>query len=367
MAVSCGLVGLPNVGKSTLFNLLMRQEVVAAENFPFCTIDPQDGQAVVPDERLPHIARHAGTKVVVAATLQVTDIAGLIRGASKGEGLGSAFLQHIRAVDAIIHVVRFFQDDDIIHVDGSVDPVRDCQVIDTEIILADLTFLEKRFDSMRKQRFTKEVAVKKELEFLEAGQAFLLEGRPIREMEVEGEALDSPSYKGLLSVKPVLYACNVDLDQMGDFYTLPQTKALQGYVGEQSQLLPICVQFEKELASLQDAEERNAFLEDVGIKEEAFSRLVRGAYGLLGQISFFTAGEKEVRAWTVHEGASAQQAAGKIHTDIARGFIVAEVVSYSDFCQYGGWAGARQVGKVRQEGRDYRVQDGDIIHFRFNV
>ena len=366
MAVSCGLVGLPNVGKSTLFNLLMRQDVVAAENFPFCTIDPHDGQAMVPDPRLEKIAVLAKTKQIVPAMLTVTDIAGLIRGASQGEGLGSAFLQNIRGVDAVIHVVRFFSSEDIVHVDGNVDPMRDCIVIENELILADLAFLEKREASLQKQRFSKDPLVALEFDFIKEAKSFLEQGRSARLMNVSAERQICDSYKGLLSVKPVMYVCNVALDDMQDFEASAPAQALREHAAG-APIVPICVLFEKELSCIQDAEERQAFLEDAGIQEDAFSRLVGAAYRLLGQISFFTAGEKEVRAWTVEEGSDAQRAAGKIHSDIARGFIVADVVSYEDFCTYGGWQGARSAGRVRQEGKEYIVQDGDVLLFKFNV
>lgn len=366
MAVSCGLVGLPNVGKSTLFNLLMRQDVVAAENFPFCTIDPQDGQAIVPDKRLEKIAALAKAKQVVPAMLTVTDIAGLIRGASQGEGLGSAFLQNIRDVDAIIHVVRFFASEDIVHVDGSVDPMRDCVVIETELILADLAFLEKREASLQKQRFSKDPLVSLECDFVKEAKGFLEQGRSARLMDVRAEQKQCDSYKGLLSVKPGMYVCNVAIEDVPDFANSAPAQALHKHVGG-APIVPVCVLFEKELSCIQDADERQAFLDDAGVKEDAFSRLVCAAYKLLGQISFFTAGEKEARAWTIKKGSDAQSAAGKIHSDIARGFIVADVVSYEDFCAYNGWQGARQAGRVRQEGREYIVQDGDVVLFKFNV
>ena len=366
MAVSCGLVGLPNVGKSTLFNLLMRQDVVAAENFPFCTIDPHDGQAIVPDGRLGKIATLAKAKQVVPAMLNVTDIAGLIRGASQGEGLGSAFLQNIRDVDAIVHVVRFFASEDIVHVDGSVDPMRDCVVIENELILADLSFLEKRELSLQKQRFSKDPLVVLEWEFIHSAKDFLAQGKSARLMDVSAACRECDSYKGLLSIKPVMYVCNVAIEDMQSFDDAPATKALREYASG-APIVPICILFEKELSCIQDAQERQEFLKDAGIKEEAFSRLVGAAYNLLGQISFFTAGEKEARAWTVEKGSHAQHAAGKIHSDIARGFIVADVVSCEDFCSYGGWQGARQAGRVRQEGKEYIVQDGDVMLFKFNV
>ncbi|MCY4413785.1 MAG: redox-regulated ATPase YchF [Alphaproteobacteria bacterium] len=367
MAVSCGLIGLPNVGKSTLFNLLMRQDVAASGNFPFCTIDPQDGQAVVRDERLEKIARYANTKRIVPATFSLTDIAGLIRGASQGEGLGSAFLSNVRNVDALIHVVRFFEDDDIIHVDGSIDPVRDITVIETELVLSDLTFLEKRTQNLQKQRYSKDPAIQKELDFIQKCHDVLIEGNPVRLMSNVRHYHDTDTYKGLLTLKPTMYACNVAADQVADFASSPELKSVRDHVGENAVILPVSVSLEKDLIEVQDESERKELLSEYGIQKEGATDLVRCAYTLLGHISYFTAGEKEVRAWSIAQGDTAVQAAEKIHSDIARGFIVSETVSLANFCEYEGWQGARNAGKVRQEGKDYVMQDGDIVLFRFNV
>ena len=362
-----GIVGLPNVGKSTLFNSLTKAGAESA-NYPFCTIDPNVGVVTVPDERLKLLGDFYHSKKVTPAVIEFVDIAGLVKGASKGEGLGNQFLANIREVDAIVHVVRCFEDPNVIHVDGSIDPLRDIETINLELVFSDLEILERRIAKVTKTaRMDKEAA--KELDLLQKVKAHLEEGKMAITLELENEEEESwmPSYN-LLTWKPVIYAANVAEDELADDgESNPHVKAVKEYASEQkSEVFVICAEIEEEIAEL-DEDEKKMFLEDLGLKESGLEKLVRASYRLLGLMSFLTSGEDETRAWTIRIGTKAPQAAGKIHTDFERGFIKAEVVNYRDLLDSGSYAGAREKGLVRMEGKEYVVQDGDVILFRFNV
>lgn len=362
-----GIVGLPNVGKSTLFNSLTKAGAESA-NYPFCTIDPNVGVVTVPDERLALLGDFYHSKKVTPAVIEFVDIAGLVKGASKGEGLGNQFLANIREVDAIVHVVRCFEDTNVIHVDGSIDPIRDIETINLELIFSDLEILERRIAKVTKTaRMDKEAA--KELTFLEKVKAHLEEGQLAITLETENEDEDAwlATYN-LLTAKPVIYAANVAEDDIADDGANNQyVQAVREYAAKQnSEVFVICAQIEEEISEL-DEDERKMFLEDLGLTESGLEKLVRASYHLLGLMSFLTAGEDETRAWTIKIGTKAPQAAGKIHTDFERGFIKAEVVNYQDLLDCGSYAGAREKGLVRMEGKEYVVQDGDVILFRFNV
>ena len=362
-----GIVGLPNVGKSTLFNSLTKAGAESA-NYPFCTIDPNVGVVTVPDERLALLGDFYHSKKVTPAVIEFVDIAGLVKGASKGEGLGNQFLANIREVDAIVHVVRCFEDSNVIHVDGSIDPIRDIETINLELIFSDLEILERRIAKVTKTaRMDKEAA--KELDFLEKIKKWLEDGKMAITMELENE--DEEAWMGtynLLTQKPVIYAANVAEDDLAnDGADNPHVQAVRKYAAEQnSEIFVICAQIEEEISEL-DEDERKMFLEDLGLKESGLEKLVKASYHLLGLMSFLTAGEDETRAWTIKIGTKAPQAAGKIHSDFERGFIKAEVVNYQDLLDCGSYAGAREKGLVRMEGKEYVVQDGDVILFRFNV
>ena len=362
-----GIVGLPNVGKSTLFNSLTKAGAESA-NYPFCTIDPNVGIVTVPDERLGLLGDFYHSRKVTPAVIEFVDIAGLVKGASKGEGLGNQFLANIREVDAIVHVVRCFEDSNVIHVDGSIDPMRDIETINLELIFSDLEILERRIAKVTKTaRMDKEAA--KELAFLEKVKAHLEDGKMAITMETENE--DEEGWMGtynLLTWKPVIYAANVLEDDLADDgASNAHVRAVREFAAEQnSEIFVICAQIEQEIAEL-DEEERKMFLEDLGLSESGLEKLVKASYHLLGLMSFLTAGEDETRAWTIKIGTKAPQAAGKIHTDFERGFIKAEVVNYRDLLDCGSYAGAREKGLVRMEGKEYVVQDGDVILFRFNV
>lgn len=362
-----GIVGLPNVGKSTLFNSLTKAGAESA-NYPFCTIDPNVGVVTVPDERLNLLGDFYKSKKVTPAVIEFVDIAGLVKGASKGEGLGNQFLANIREVDAIVHVVRCFEDGNVVHVDGSINPLRDIETINLELIFSDLEILERRIAKVTKTaRMDKEAA--KELDFLQKVKKHLEDGKMAITMELDNE--DEEGFMGtynLLTWKPVIYAANVaedDLADDGESNTYVQ--AVREYAKEQnSEIFVICAQIEQEIAEL-DEDEKKMFLEDLGLTESGLEKLVKASYHLLGLMSFLTAGEDETRAWTIKIGTKAPQAAGKIHTDFERGFIKAEVVNYRDLLDCGSYAGAREKGLVRMEGKEYVVQDGDVILFRFNV
>ena len=362
-----GIVGLPNVGKSTLFNSLTKAGAESA-NYPFCTIDPNVGVVTVPDERLKLLGDFYHSKKVTPAVIEFVDIAGLVKGASKGEGLGNQFLANIREVDAIVHVVRCFEDPNVIHVDGSIDPIRDIETINLELVFSDLEILERRIAKVTKTaRMDKEAA--KELDFLQKIKAHLEDGKLAITMELETE--DEEAWMGtynLLTWKPVIYAANVAEDELADDgASNPHVKAVKDYAVQQnSEVFVICAGIEEEISELDD-DERKMFLEDLGLTESGLEKLVRASYRLLGLMSFLTSGEDETRAWTIKIGTKAPQAAGKIHTDFERGFIKAEVVNYQDLLDCGSYAGARETGLVRMEGKEYVVQDGDVILFRFNV
>jgi GTP-binding protein YchF len=365
--LSLGIVGLPNVGKSSMFNALTAAKAEAA-NYPFCTIDPNIGVVNVPDPRLEALAEIVKPEKTVPAAVQFVDIAGLVKGASTGEGRGNAFLSNIRETDAIVHVVRCFDDDDVIHVDGSVDPVRDRATIEFELALADLSVVEKRLDKAKRAAKTGDKAAITEVATLEKAHAPLSEGRALWHVELTDE--DRAQLKGLqlLTLKPILYAANVtDAELTGE--EGPHVKALRAAIAadhEPAEVVTFSAKIEMELAEL-PAEDRKEFLASLGIDSAGLDRLIRGGYSLLGLQTYFTAGEKEVRAWTIHKGDTGPKAAGVIHSDFERGFIRAETVSYPDFIANAGWKGAREKGVARAEGKEYVVQDGDVLLFRFNV
>jgi ribosome-binding ATPase len=362
-----GIVGLPNVGKSTLFNALTSAQAEAA-NYPFCTVEPNVGIVEVPDARLEGLARIVNPQRIVPAVVQFVDIAGLVKGAASGEGLGNKFLANIRETDAIIHVVRCFEDPDVLHVMGAIDPVRDREVIEFELALADLATVEKRLDKVRRSAKSHDKEALAELPAIEAAYAALSEGRGLWEakLSVEQRAMLAPLT--LLTAKPVLYAANVSDAELTGEEGAP-LKALREAVkksGERAQVVPFSAKIEAELAEL-PAEERGDFLESLGLKSAGLDRLIVAGYELLGLRTYFTAGEQEVRAWTIHAGDTAPKAAGVIHTDFERGFIRAETVSYEEFVGTGGWKGGKEKGVVRSEGKEYVVADGDVMLFRFNV
>jgi len=363
MGFKCGIVGLPNVGKSTLFNALTETAAAAAANYPFCTIEPNVGEVPVPDERLDVLARIAKSAEVIPTRLTFVDIAGLVRGASKGEGLGNQFLAVIREVDAIAYVLRCFEDDDIIHVEGKVDPIADADTIETELMLADLDSLERRVPLLERKVRGADKEAKKSLELVERALDLLREGKPARLAKVAEE--DETAFKALnlLTAKPVLYVCNVD-ETSAATGNAHSKRVEERAKAEGAGCVIISAKIEAELAEL-SVEERKAYLAELGLEEPGLNRLIREGYKLLRLITYFTAGPKEARAWTVTRGTRAPQAAGVIHTDFEKGFIRAETIPYDDYVSLGGEAGARDAGKMRLEGKDYEVKDGDVLHFRF--
>lgn len=366
MGFRCGIVGLPNVGKSTLFNALTQTQAAEAANYPFCTIEPNTGRVGVPDDRLNEIACLGGSAQIIPTQLTFVDIAGLVRGASKGEGLGNQFLGNIREADAIIHVLRCFEDDNIQHVDGHVDPIADAETVETELMLADLDSLERRVPNLEKKARQGDKEAKMTLAPLQKALALLREGRPARLVEVQDETEASLLRQAqLLTAKPVLYVCNVEEGCAHDGNDQSRRVAARA-ADENARMVIVSAAIEAEVAQM-PPEDRGAFLADLGLAETGLSRVIRAGYDLLDLISFFTVGPKEARAWTVARGATAPQAAGVIHTDFEKGFIRAETISYDDFTRLGGESAAREAGRMRLEGKDYIVQDGDIMHFRFNV
>ncbi|HEX9463239.1 MAG TPA: redox-regulated ATPase YchF [Alphaproteobacteria bacterium] len=365
MGFRCGIVGLPNVGKSTLFNALTATAAAAAANYPFCTIEPNVGRVPVPDARLDKLAAIAKSAKIVATQLEFVDIAGLVRGASKGEGLGNQFLAHIREVDAIAHVLRCFEGGDVTHVEGSVDPLRDAETVETELMLADLDSLEKRHANAIKKARGGDKEAKAQVDVMEPVLALLRDGKPARMFKPAPEQIPVFQQMQLLTAKPVLYVCNVEEASAASGNAL-SAKVAARTKAEGASAVVVSAAIESEVAQLPEGE-RGEFLSSLGLTETGLARVIRAGYALLDLITFFTAGPKEARAWTVRRGATAPEAAGVIHTDFERGFICAETISYDDYVACNGEQGAKDAGKMRQEGRDYVVKDGDVMLFRFNV
>jgi ribosome-binding ATPase len=366
MGFRCGIVGLPNVGKSTLFNALTETAAAQAANYPFCTIEPNVGRVAVPDPRLDTIAAIAKSAQEVETQIEFVDIAGLVRGASKGEGLGNQFLANIREVDAIVHVLRCFEGGDVTHVEGRVDPIADAETVETELMLADLDSLERRVPNLLKKAQQGDKEAQIEANVLAQALELLRASKPARLTQPrDGEEAKVLNGAQLLTAKPVLYVCNVDESEAATGNAHSE-RVFAKAKREGAEAVVISAAIEAEIATL-PSDEREAFLADLGLQETGLNRMIHAAYKLLGLITFYTAGPKETRAWTVHKGAKASEAAGEIHSDFERGFIRAETISYADYIEFGGEAGARDAGKLRSEGKDYLVQDGDVMLFRFNV
>ncbi|VAV95222.1 GTP-binding and nucleic acid-binding protein YchF [hydrothermal vent metagenome] len=365
MGFKCGIVGLPNVGKSTLFNALTQTANAQAANYPFCTIEPNVGEVAVPEPRLFKLAKIAGSKEIIPAKMNFVDIAGLVEGASKGEGLGNQFLATIREVDAVVYVLRCFEDDDITHVSGKIDPLADLEIVETELMLADLESLEKRRSGHEKKARSGDKEAKAAMQLIDLALAQLNDGKPARYADISDD--DLPAWKALqlLTSKPVLYVCNVDEENAGSGNAYSKT-VLAYAATEGAQAVVISAQIEAELALL-EADERDEYLADLELEEPGLNRLIHAGYDLLGLQTYFTTGPKEARAWTIHKGDSAPKAAGVIHGDFEKGFIRAETIAYEDFINCGGDIAARDAGKMRSEGKEYVVKDGDVMLFRFNV
>jgi GTP-binding protein YchF len=368
MGFRCGIVGLPNVGKSTLFNALTSTAAAEAANYPFCTIEPNIGKVAVPDARLAQLAEIATSKQLIPTYMEFVDIAGLVKGASKGEGLGNQFLSHIREVDAIIHVLRCFENDDITHVEGAVDPLRDKEIIETELMLADLTSLEGRLPNLQRKAVN-DKSVRPQVTMIEEIIKYLSDGKSPRAL-VNAENRETLRLLQLLSTKPVLYVCNVSEDEVADHSKNPYVQKVieqAAKEGHGSKVAVVSAQIEAEIANMGSEEDKQEFLTELGMQETGLANIIRKGYDMLDLITYFTVGPKEAHAWTIKKGTLAPQAAGVIHSDFEKGFIRAETISCQDYINFKGEAGARQQGKARLEGKDYQVQDGDIIHFRFNV
>ncbi len=362
-----GIVGLPNVGKSTLFNALTAQEAALAANYPFATIEPNVGIVAVPDERLPVLEKIHKAQKLVPATVEFVDIAGLVKGASKGEGLGNKFLANIRETDAVVQVVRCFEDENVHHVEGSVDPIRDIETIQIELALADLASVERRIEKATRTAKSGDKEAKKEIAILEKLLPVLEEGRPARATDLNDDEKKIAKNFFLLTTKPTIYAANVDENSLADPDSNPHVKAVKEHAeSENSETVVICARLEEELISLEE-EERLEYLNDLGVSSSGVDKMIKSAYKLLGLMSFLTGGEKEVRAWTIPVGTKASKAAGEIHSDIERGFIRAEIISFDDLVEMGSRSAARDKGKVRLEGKEYVMQEGDVVDFRFNV